>query len=204
MEKSVTTPDQYPLTLNALVNACNQKSSRMPVLSLSTGEVQRAANQLQDQQLVVVEENFRSNARADKYSQRFCGTAFGEYDFDPAQFAVICVLMLRGPQTPGELRTRTARLFEFSDNQAVRDTLDSLIHRSGGAVVAQLAKQPGRQDHGYVHLFGAAKLPSVPASADEPPSVQSVKPGVDRLTQLEQRVENLEASLATVLSKISQ
>lgn len=157
MEKAVTTPDQYPLTLNALVSACNQKSSRDPVMSLEQGLIQRTTNQLEEMHLVVKDENFRS--RVQKFSQRFCGTPFSEYEFDSAQYAVVCLLLLRGPQTPGEVRSRSGRLHSFDDNEDARNTLHSLIDREGGAVVARLPKRTGRQDNEYVHLFsGEPKL----------------------------------------------
>jgi len=107
MEKSVITPDVYPLTLNALTNACNQKSSREPVMSLSQGEVQRTVRELQARHLVRIEENFKSGV--EKYTQRFCNGRLDEFQFDPAQFAIVCLLLLRGPQTPGELRAHSAQ-----------------------------------------------------------------------------------------------
>ena len=121
MEKSVVTPEQYPLTLNALINACNQKSSRNPVMSLEQGTVQRTLRGLQDKHLVRVEENFKRGI--EKYKHILCNTQFGEYQFDTAQFAIICLLLLRGPQTPGELKTRSGRLHALDDNAAVVDTL---------------------------------------------------------------------------------
>lgn len=152
MEKAVTTPDQYPLTLNALVNACNQKSSREPVMNLEQGQVQRAVNQLKELHLVVEDENFRS--RVQKFSQRLCGTPMSQFEFDSAQYAVVCLLLLRGAQTPGEIRSRSGRLHSFADNEEARSTLDALINREGGAVVTRLPKRVGRQDHEYVHRFG--------------------------------------------------
>ena len=107
IEKSVVTPDQYPLTLNALTNACNQKSSRDPVMSLKQGEVQHVVRELEEKSLARTDENFKS--RTEKYIQRFCNTRFSGYQFDPAQLAIICLLLLRGPQTPGELRARSGR-----------------------------------------------------------------------------------------------
>ena len=104
MEKAVTTPDHYPLTLNALVNACNQKSSRNPVLALDRGVVQRTARELQARKLLTADENFRTGVV--KYRQRFCNTPFSGRQFAADEYAVICLLLLRGPQTSGELRTR--------------------------------------------------------------------------------------------------
>ena len=151
MEKSVVTPDQYPLTPNALTNACNQKSSRNPVMTLDQGKVQHVARELKEKHLLHVEENFRSGV--EKYKQRFCNTAFSAFQFDPAQFAIVCLLLLRGPQTPGELRTRSGRLHEFEDNAAVVAALDSLLDWDGGALVVKLPRSPGRKDSEYMHLF---------------------------------------------------
>ena len=117
IEKSIVTPDQYPLSLNALTNACNQKSGREPITSLTKGEVQRVTRLLEGKSLLRIEENFRSSI--EKYSQRFCNTRYSDFHFDNAQLALVCVLLLRGPQTPGELRTHCRRLHEFADNAAV-------------------------------------------------------------------------------------
>ena len=214
LEKSVTTPEQYPLTLNALVNACNQKSSRNPVMALEQGAVQRAANELETLHLVVKDENFRS--RVEKYSQRFCGTPFSEYEFTAAEYAVVCLLILRGPQTPGELRSRAGRLYTFADNGEVRDTLVGLMEREAGALVARLPKQAGRQDHEYQHLF-AGEVDSVaedpvasvltqaaPAAAGVASSISRTSPEPDngRLQALEQRVAQLESDLARLRSQL--
>ena len=114
IEKSIVTPDQYPMTLNALTNACNQKSSREPVMSLSQGEVQHAIRDLEEKHFARTEENFKS--RTEKYSQRFCGTRYSDLQFDAAEVAVVCLMLLRGPQTPGELKARSGRLHSFADN----------------------------------------------------------------------------------------
>lgn len=152
MEKSVVTPEQYPLTLNALTNACNQKSAREPVMSLQPGVVQRTVRDLEGKHLVRIEENFKS--RVEKYIQRFCNTRFSDYQFDPPQFAVVCLLLLRGAQTPGELRARSGRLHAFRDNDAVVDALKGLMEREGEPLVVKLPRTPGRKDSEYMHLFG--------------------------------------------------
>ena len=109
MEKSVTTPEQYPLTLNALTNACNQKSARTPVMSLAQGVVQHTVRGLEQQHLLRIEENFKRGV--EKYTQRLCNSSFSELQFDDAQFAIICLLLLRGPQTPGgDAPRRSVRL----------------------------------------------------------------------------------------------
>ena len=194
MEKSVTTPDQYPLTLNALTNACNQKSSREPVMSLSQGTVQNTVRTLEQQHLLRVEENFKRGV--EKYSQRFCNTSFSELQFDTAQYAVICLLLLRGPQTPGELRSRSGRLHEFADNEAVVATLQSLMEYPGEALVVKLPRSPGRKDSEYMHRLGGeidveAHVQQVAESRSERDSARG-----NRMAELEARVEALEAEVA--------
>ena len=195
LEKSVTTPEQYPLTLNALVSACNQKSSRDPVLKLDPGAVQRTVRDLEAKHLATSQENFKS--RVEKYTQRFCNTPFADFQFDATQFAVICLLLLRGPQTPGELRSRGGRLHGFADNAAVGDTLQGLLDYEGGPLVARLPRKPGRQDFEYAHLFSGAiesapedtrQVASIPArSADQGGRVELEV----RITALEHTVEEL-------------
>jgi uncharacterized protein YceH (UPF0502 family) len=193
MEKSVTTPDQYPLTLNALTNACNQKSSREPVMSLPQGVVQHDARVLESKHLLRIEEGFKRGV--EKYAQRFCNTSFSELQFDAAQFAIICLLLLRGPQTPGELRARSGRLHEFADNSAVVEALNGLIERDGDALVVQLPRTPGRKDAEYMHLFsGPVDMQAHAEKAQPDPG--SVSPGRSSMTELAQRVSDLEAEVA--------
>ena len=196
LEKSVTTPDQYPLTLNALVNACNQKSSRNPVMSLDPGEVQRTMRMLEEQHVATSKEIFKS--RVEKYSHRLCNTPFASFQFDPAQYAVVCLLMLRGPQTPGELRSRSGRLHSFADNAEVSETLQSLMDYESGAVVARLPRKAGRQDHEYAHLF-SGDIESVAAE------VVAAAPTVARQStdDLEARVAALEEEVAQLRALIS-
>jgi hypothetical protein len=151
MEKSIVTPDQYPLTLNALTNACNQKSSRNPVMSLEQNVVQHTSRALADKHFVRVETNFKNGM--EKYLQRICNTQLSDYQFEPPQFAIVCLLLLRGPQTPGELRTRCGRLHSFADNAAVVAALISLIEHEGSPLVVKLPLTPGRRDAEYMHLF---------------------------------------------------
>jgi uncharacterized protein YceH (UPF0502 family) len=190
MEKSVITPDQYPLSLNALVNACNQKSSREPVLSLDPGVVQRTVNDLIEKQHVMTQ---TFGTRVDKYQQRFCNTQFALVKFSPAEFAVICLLLLRGPQTPGELKAHSGRLHEFANPEEVDATLESLMARADGPFVARLPREPRRKDHAYAHLFGGP-IESAPA---EPVLRDAPRPRADdALAALEQRVADLERQLA--------
>ncbi len=199
MEKAVTTPEQFPLTLNALTLACNQKSSRDPVLSLDQDAVRRTARVLEDKELVTREENFRTGVT--KYRQRLCNTPFSDQQFTPEEYAVVCVLLLRGSQTPGELRTRTARMHGFADNEAVSATLAGLLDpdREGGAVVARLPRVPGRRDHGYMHLF-AGEIDSVAA---EERAVVPATPRASRLDELEARVQALETEVAALREQLS-
>ena len=189
MEKSVVTPEQYPLTLNALTNACNQKSSREPVMQLEQGTVQRTARLLEAKHLLRVDENFKS--RVEKYTQRLCNTPFSDYQFDPAQYAVMTLLLLRGAQTPGELRAHSGRLHSFADNGAVIETLNRLMDREGGPLVAVLPRQAGRKDSQYMHLwFG----PIAEASTEPQPVVRTASSSTS-VAELEQRVSALEHEL---------
>ncbi len=192
IEKSITTPDQYPLTLNALTNACNQKSSRNPVMSLSQGEVQHTIRALEAKHLVRTEENFKS--RTEKYAQRFCNTRYSDLQFDAAEVAIVCLLMLRGPQTPGELRARSARLHTFADNAAVVAALEGLAGRDGGPLVVKLPRTPGRKDSEYMHLFsGPVDVEAHVAKASAAKPATSSRGGVGELSE---RVDRLEADVA--------
>jgi uncharacterized protein YceH (UPF0502 family) len=197
LEKSVTTPDQYPLTLNALTNACNQKSSRDPVMELSQGEVKNTLQILEDNFLITRTEPYRGGT--EKFEQRLCNTLLGKHQFSAAEYAIICLLMLRGPQTPGELRSRGGRLYSFADNQEVTDTLLGMIEREGGAIVARLPRTPGRKDSEYMHLF-AGDIESVPEDA----SVVNRPPRDDRISRLETRIEVLEAVLTDLATRLGE
>lgn len=200
MEKSVTTPDQYPLTLNALTNACNQKSGRDPVMSLTQGTVQHTIRELEERHCVRVEENFKRGV--EKYTQRFCNSSFSQLQFDAPQFAIVCLLLLRGAQTPGELRARSPRLHEFTDNAAVIDSLDSLIAHEGEPLVIKLPRTPGRKDSEYMHLFSGAV--DIEAYAVEAQSTRDSEPSSRaNLPDLAQRVSDLEAELAELKKLLS-
>jgi hypothetical protein len=195
MEKSVLTPDQYPLTLNALTNACNQKSGRDPVMSIEKNIVQRIARDLGAKHLVQVEENFRSGV--EKYRQRLCNTVFSDLQLDKPQFAIVCLLLLRGPQTPGELRARSGRLHAFADNGAVEDVLIGLIEREGNPLVVKLPRTPGRKDSEYMHLLSgpidttAHAVRAQAATAAGTTSRASVSELAERVAHLEVEVARL-------------
>ena len=199
MEKSIVTPDQYPLTPNALTNACNQKSSREPVMSLDQGKVQHVARELKDKHLLHVDENFKSGV--EKYKQRFCNTAFSTYQFDAAHFSIICLLLLRGPQTPGELKARSGRLHTFEDNSAVVRVLASLLGWEGGPLVVKLPRTPGRKDSAYMHLFCGPV--DVEAHALQVEAEKTVRTS-DRLvvSELAERISALEQEVAWLKEKV--
>ena len=200
IEKSILTPDLYPMTLNALTNACNQKSSREPVMSLTQGEVQHTIRGLEEKHLVRTDENFKS--RAEKYSQRFCSTRYSSLQLDAAQVAVICLLLLRGPQTPGELRSRSGRLHQFADNAEVVTVLESMIGRAGDPLIVKLPRTPGRKESEYMHLF------SGPVDVEaRNRAVLSTRPtaGHNRndVAELLERVEKLEHDVAELKALLS-
>ena len=199
IEKSVVTPDMYPLTLNALTNACNQKSARDPVLALQKGEVQHTIRVLEAKHLVRIEENFKS--RTEKYVQRFCNTRYSDFQFDPAELAVVTLLLLRGPQTPGELRARSGRLHSFADNGDVVATATRLIEREGAPILVKLPRAPGRKDAEYMHLFGgpidleayaSTARSAAPAGSVERSTVAEL---AERVAQLESEVAELKKML---------
>ncbi|MEO0574955.1 MAG: DUF480 domain-containing protein [Pseudomonadota bacterium] len=196
MEKSVLTPDQYPMTLNGLTNACNQKSSREPVLALDKGAVERALRDLSNKHLVRTDENFKRGV--DKYTQRFCNTPFSEVQLESDEFAVLTLLILRGPQTPGELRARSGRLHAFDDNNGVVATAEALIARPQDALLMKLPKTPGRKDAAYMHLLSG----DVDVQQYMQLSAASRETTAPRRSALEQRVSDLEAEVARLRALI--
>lgn len=200
IEKQITTPDQYPLTLNALTNACNQKSNREPVMGLSETEVQGTLDALSNRRLV--SEKFAVGSRVPKYLHRFCNTEFSVLKLSPQELGIICVLLLRGPQTPGELRTRTQRLCTFEDVRQVQAVLDGLAHRETGPLVVQLAREPGRRESRYAQLFSAR--PADDAVVGVPAAAPEIAHEADRLSRLEQQVAELRDELAELRRLIAE
>src|SRR6195256_3898684 len=167
IEKEITTPDQYPLSLNALTNACNQKTNRDPVVDLSEATVQQTVDSLM-KKYMVSDKSAGYGGRVTKYKHRFCNTEFGSLKFSKQEFGIICVLLLRGPQTPGELRARTNRLCEFTDAAHVEATLRTLMTREDGPFIARLTRSPGARESRYAHLFsGHVESVEEPAIAEE-------------------------------------
>jgi uncharacterized protein len=189
IEKQITTPEQYPMSLNALTNACNQKSNRDPVLQLGEAEVQALIDGLSRKHLLLERSGFGS--RVPKYQQRFCNTEFSVFQFTPQERAIVCELLLRGAQTPGELRSRAARMADFADAGEAEAALEALAHRESGALAVRLPREPGKRETRYAHLFGAHSAETSELAAAPPPSVQSADSQADRLSALEAEVRSL-------------
>lgn len=199
MEKEITTPDHYPLSLNALTSACNQKSNRDPVMSLSEVEVQEAVDSLHRKHLVLDRSGFGS--RVVKYKQRFCNTEFSDLHFSPGETAVVCLLMLRGPQTPGELRSRSGRLHAFGSLAEVEQCLRSLASREQGPLVSALPREPGRREIRWAHLFGSEQ-PDASLSAD--PARRAPLPAARQPDDTLERIETLEAQVADLVERLER
>jgi len=204
IEKQITTPDQYPLSLNALVNACNQKSNRDPLMDVDEATVQRTLDDLGKKHLVMERSGFGS--RVPKYQHRFCNTEFGTLKLSPQELAIVCELLLRGPQTPGELRPRAARMASFTDTEQVEAVLEGLRTREDGPFVVKLPRKPNRRDSEYAHLFSgpievapesesAAAAAPAPASAPASASSASAAGTADRIGRLEAEVRLLREEL---------
>ncbi len=193
IEKEITTPDQYPLSLNALANACNQKSNREPVLELDEATIQQALDALVKKALVSDKTGYGS--RTTKYRHRFCNTEFGLLKFSERELGVICALLLRGPQTPGELRTHTSRLCHFNDMEEVESTLTQLMERSDGPFVAKLPREAGKRESRYMQLF-SGDAPAQETSGGTEGALDGVER--ERLARLELRVDELEHEVARV------
>lgn len=197
LEKEKTTPEQYPLSLNALTNGCNQKSNREPVMSLSESDVQNVIDELIEMKLVMIDQ--MASSRVPKYQHRFCNTQFGSLQFTEQQKAIIGVLLLRGAQTPGELRTRTNRLAEFANVSEVESALEQLHDLNGQQLVKKLAREPGKRESRYAHLF--TDIAETAQDINKPQMVSSNKNDIEqRVTELEKQVAELTAELTRISS----
>ena len=181
IEKQLTTPEYYPLTLNALVAACNQKTNREPVVSYSEQTVQKSLDDLRERNLAYV--FYGSTSRVPKYKHILDKV----YELDAPETAVLCVLMLRGAQTLGELRERTGRLYEFSGLGEVSETLDGLM-RKDEPLVVKLERQPGQKEVRYAHLLSGEVIVT---HQPQEKSVSGSQAGNERLANLEGELENL-------------
>ena len=195
IEKDITTPDYYPLSLNALVNACNQKNNREPVMSLDEGAVRGALASLQEKRLAGPASG--ADSRVTKFEHRLQEA----YNFDRRETAVLCVLLLRGPQTPGELRGRTERMHRFEGLDEVQTALQRLIDR-GPPLVTVLPRQPGTKESRYAQLLsGEVEAWHAPAGA-APVEVHTDSDTSQRVSHLEDQVAELRAELATLKEKL--
>lgn len=195
LEKQVTTPDQYPLSVNNVMAACNQKSNRDPVMNLSERQVQDTLDLLVKKHLLSSQSG--SGQRVIKYEQRFCNSAFGDLKLNAAEVAIVTLLFLRGAQTPGELRSRSGRLHEFSDMAEVEKTLERLANREDGPFLLRLAREAGKRESRYTHLFSGQ--PDLSQLAGQPEEMNSEL--AQRVTQLEQDVASLREQLAALLAE---
>jgi len=198
MEKQVTTPEQYPMSVNGVVTACNQKTNREPVMDLKEHEVQETLDTLVKRHFLRTVSGFGN--RVTKYEQRFCNSEFGDLKLTAAEVAVVTNLLLRGPQTPGELRSRAGRMFEFSDMAQVEATLENLTNREDGPFVVRLPREPGKRESRYMHLFsGEVDTSQIIASE------RATAPSEDltaRVEQLENEVAELKQRLDSLLAHL--
>jgi uncharacterized protein YceH (UPF0502 family) len=200
IEKQITTPDQYPLSLNALVNACNQKSNREPLMQLDESTVNQAVDTLARRHLVVEKSGFGS--RVPKYQQIFCNTEFGSLKFSPQETAIVCELLLRGPQTPGELRARVPRMAPLPEPTMIESLLEALANRAEGPIVQQLPRESGRRDCRWAQLFEELPAMAVPVDA---PQIAAPEPKAARMASepsLTERVASLEAQVSALRAEL--
>ncbi len=207
IEKQLTTPDYYPMTLSALTNACNQKSNREPVMSLTESEVLDALKSLED--LYLVREKQLPGSRVAKYEHKLTGTLTDQFGFSEQEIAVLSILFLRGPQTPGEIRTRTQRACEFKDIEAVDAVLKSLADKNGHVYVKALPRQPGKREIRYCHLFGSeekliddqvdvvSQVKEATQSASTSSEIQHLREEVSRLRE---ELENVKMQVAEFIN----
>ena len=186
MEKEATTPDNYPLSLNALTNACNQLTNREPVMSLSEDQVKWAVNSLRQQSLV------RAIQPSDARVMKFQHLVTEKLDLDQSAGAVLCVLMLRGPQTLGEIKTRTNRLAEFTSLGDVEAAVSGLIARE---LTVEMARRPGQKETRYAHLLSG---PPSEAPAEVPIDIAAAEPPRDRVAELEASLDEVRRELAAL------
>jgi uncharacterized protein len=195
VEKDITTPDYYPLSLNALVNACNQKNNREPVMSLDEQTVRDALSTLQEKRLAGPASG--ADSRVSKYEHRLQEV----FNFDRREIAIVCALLLRGPQTPGELRGRSDRMYHFETLDDVISTLDRLAQRDP-ALVAILPRQPGTKESRYMHLF-SGEPPDLDVVREPTPATKATNSAGDRLSALEQEVARLRQELSEVQQQLA-
>ncbi len=197
IEKEITTPDHYPLSLNALTNACNQVSNRDPVMQLDEAAVKAGVDRLRKYSLV------RSIQRADSRVMKYMHLATDAMSLDRPSLAVMCVLMLRGPQTVGELRTRTTRLFDFQSLEDVEATLNGLMSRAPSPIVTRLPRQTGQKEARFAHLLSGEVEYEPPRAAPAAYADES-SPEPDRLAALEAVVDELQREMIDLRTQLAE
>ena len=198
IEKDMTTPEYYPLSLNALVNACNQKSNRSPVVGYDEPTVARVIESLREKKLALVLTG--RDHRVPKYRH----WAWETLGLGPREMAILCVLMLRGPQTLGELKDRTERMYNFDDLASVEVCLDHLTERQPEPLVTKLARQPGAREPRYAHLLSGEVRPSEPDA--QPAPVQMLAPqgaSADRMAKLQSDIDELRSEVLELKEQLS-
>ncbi len=203
IEKSITTPDHYPLSLNALTNACNQKSNRDPVLSLSEFEVQESIDELIEKRLIISYSD--KGSRVYKYQHRFCNTEFSELQLSSQELGIICVLFLRGAQTPGELRTRSNRLCHFENVLETETVLTDMQHSDKGPYVAKLPREPGKRESRFIHCFMKDGISSTNIEYHrQDTDTESTRqlPKIDRVSALEEQMELMQLEIDALREKL--
>ena len=201
LEKQVTTPEQYPLSINGVATACNQKTNREPVMTLSDAEVQDQLDMLVKRHYLRTVSGFGN--RVTKYEQRFCNSEFGDLKLSSAEVALVTTLLLRGAQTPGELRGRAQRMHEFGDMAEVENTLERLANREDGPFVVRLPREPGKRESRYMHLFSGEV--DVDTMAVSQPDVSGANDDLrDRVLVLEGEVAELKQRLDSLLAHLGE
>ena len=195
LEKDITTPDYYPLSLNALVNACNQKSNRDPVMALDESAVRDALDRLNEKNLAG--QATSADSRVPKYAHRLQEV----FNFDRREMAVLCVLLLRGPQTPGELRGRTERMYKFDDLGMVESALHRLMDREP-PLVMKLPRQPGTKESRHAHLL-AGEMEAWSKPAETQPMAAGSQ-DEERMTRLETEVQSLRREVADLRQQLEE
>ena len=201
IEKEMTTPDYYPLSLNALTNACNQKSNRNPLMDIDETTVQNTLDVLIKKRLVVPKSS--SGSRVSKFAHRLSNPITHAMDFSAQELAVLCELLVRGPQTIGELRTHADRLTEFADVGQIELVLQKLRSREDGPFVTELPRQPGRRDVRHAQLFTELPL-EAPAPITHDDMLLRSESGTERIAALEQEVAALRVEIAGVREQLYQ
>lgn len=200
LEKETTTPEQYPLSVNAITAGCNQKSNREPVMSLSENDWQNTVDELVQMNQLMIDQ--KASSRVNKYFHRFCNTEFGNLQFSAQQRAIICVLFLRGPQTPGELRTRTNRLADFADVNEVEVVLTQLQNLNNQTLVKKLEREPGKREARYLHLFSDLDE-SLQTASSHTEITKDVNTNSVSHEQLTNRVSELEQQVAVLTEQVT-